>query len=183
MKWGQEEGSDRRKHSRNLLQGTCILACCAFSVKRSARMRIYVYMTVQCKTRLACETCTIDILNTVVGYQESLLPSHENNSTISFVQSHIRFMSFMPYVLESWEPRPVNKILMLRSSPVLCKEPIPVANDFRIEVCCQFRPIISQAPYPQITAKCRSSEVNILSVGENECSADHSQKGGRYTPQ
>lgn len=89
-----------------------------------------------------CEACTVDIKNSVVGYQEPLLPSHEDGSAITVTHRQMRLPEFTLDMAECWEARPMNHVFVFISSPVLCQKAIPAADYFGIKVRGELWPIV-----------------------------------------
>ena len=84
--------------------------------------------------------------------QESLLPSHEDDSSVPLVDSHMWKFSFMLYMFKCGKSRPMHDIFMSSCTPVLGEETIPTSNDLGIKISGQLWPIVSQTADPKITA-------------------------------
>jgi len=112
--------------------------------------------------RLTSKAGTTDVLHPVVRNQELLLPSHEHRPSIPIIDSHMRFLGLSFDVLECWESCPMDHVFMFRGTPILGQEPIPTSNDLSIEIGCEFRPIICQAPYPEVATQERRGKIDIL---------------------
>jgi len=63
------------------------------------------------------------------------------------------FLQLMLDMSESRETLPVDHILLLVGTPVLCQKPILVTDDFCIEIRGELWPVVGQTPYAEITAK------------------------------
>jgi hypothetical protein len=65
---------------------------------------------------------------------------------------------------EGRETLPVDHVLLLVGTPVLCQKPIFTTNDFRIEIRGELWPVICQTSYAEITAKKRGRKVYVLNI-------------------
>jgi hypothetical protein len=63
------------------------------------------------------------------------------------------FLQLMLDMSESRETLPVDHILLLVGTPVLCQKTILVTDDFCIEIRGELWPVVGQTPYAEITAK------------------------------
>jgi hypothetical protein len=97
----------------------------------------------------------------MVWDQEPLLPPHKDDATVSVIQSHMGSLSLMPNVLESWETRPMDDVLVLGCTPVLCEEAIAAADNLSVEISGEFWPIIRQTSYSKIATESRGRKVDI----------------------
>lgn len=89
----------------------------------------------------------------MVRNQKPLLPPHKHYTTVSIAHSQVWLLQLMLDVSESGETLPVNHILLLVGTPFLCQKSILVADDFCIEICGEFWPVVGQTPYAEIAAK------------------------------
>jgi len=98
----------------------------------------------------------------MVGYQESLLPPHENSATIPVAYCQVRFLQLILDVTECDKTRPMNHVFLFRSAPILSQEPVPTADNFSVKVGSQFWPVIRQTSNAEIATKKRGRKVHIL---------------------
>ena len=100
----------------------------------------------------------------MIWYQKPLFPSHEHCTTISVAHGQMRFLQLVLDVSKCRETLPVDHVLLLVGTPILCQKSILATNDFCIEVRGELRPIVCQTSYAEITAKKRGCKVNILNI-------------------
>ena len=65
-------------------------------------------------------------------------------------------------MLKGRKTRPVDHVFVLSGSPILGQESIAAADNLSIKIGGELRPVICQAPNPEIAAKGWRSEIHIL---------------------
>lgn len=88
----------------------------------------------------------------MVWDQELFLPPHEDCTTISVTHRQVWLLQLVLHMSESRESLPVDHILLLIRTPILCQEPVPTAYNLCIKVGGEFWPVVGQTTYPQVTA-------------------------------
>jgi hypothetical protein len=68
----------------------------------------------------------------------------------------------MPNMLECGKARPMYEILMLGSAPILRQETIAAANDLRVEVGRELRPVVGQTTNPEVPTQIGQGKIDIL---------------------
>lgn len=91
---------------------------------------------------LTRETCPTDILHTMVGYEELLLPPHEDSTAVHVRHRQVRFLQLVSDMSERREAGPMNHVFLLGCAPVTGQETIPTPYDLSIEVGGEFRPVV-----------------------------------------
>jgi len=109
----------------------------------------------------SCKASTADILHSVVGNQELLLPPHEDGSSVSIFHDQMRLLQLVADVPESREAAPVDHVFLLGCAPVPSQEAIATANNLCVEVGGEFWPVICQAAYAEVSTEVGEGEVNI----------------------
>jgi hypothetical protein len=109
-----------------------------------------------------CKACAVDILHSMIWDQKFLLPPHEYDSSVPVINRHMWKLSFVLYMFECGESRPMHDIFMPGCTPVLGEETISTTNDLSIKISGQLWPIVCQTADPEITAQRRCSKVHVL---------------------
>lgn len=104
---------------------------------------------------LTSETCTVDVLHSVVGNEESFLPSHEDGPAVAIWHGQVGSLELILDVAERREALPVHHVFLLVGAPLLRQKTIAAAYDFCVKISCQLRPIISQSTYTEVAAEKR----------------------------
>ena len=106
---------------------------------------------------------TIDVLHTMVGNQELLLPAHEDRTAAERVRhGQQRLLQLRSHMTERGETGPVHHVLRLRSAPIAREEAIPAPNNLGVEVGRQFGPVVGKTTDAQVPAQARRGEVDVL---------------------
>ena len=114
---------------------------------------------------LTGKASTVDVLHTVVGDQELLLPAHEDRPSVERVgHRHLRLLELVPDVAEGREPRPVHHVLLLGRAPIARQEPVPTPNDLGVEVRRELGPVVGEAADAQVPAEVRGGKVDVLFI-------------------
>ena len=116
---------------------------------------------------LTCKAGAANILHSVVGYEELLLPPHEHGSSVGILHGQVWLLQLVADVPESREAAPVDHVFLLGRTPVSGQEAIPAADDLCVKIGGEFWPIVCQAAYAEVSTEMGEGEVNILEGGEH----------------
>lgn len=129
-----------------------------------------------------CKAGTVDVLYSMIRHQEPLLPPHEYCAAVAVGHREVRLLKFILHMLECIEPLPMHHIFRFIRTPVLRQEAISAPNNLRVEIRREFRPVICQPAYPQISAEERRCKINILPASRKfRFDHEHKWEGGRTT--
>lgn len=102
-----------------------------------------------------------DILHPVVGNQELLFPPHEDSSSVGVFHGEVRLLELIADVPERRETAPMDHVFLLRRAPVPSQEAIPTANDLCVKVRGEFRPVICQSAYAEVSTEVGERKVDV----------------------
>jgi hypothetical protein len=87
---------------------------------------------------------------TMIWNQEAFLPSHEDGTPVPVCHGEMGAFELMSYMFEGGEAGPVDHIILFRGTPVLCQETVTASDDFGIEECGQFWPVVCQTTNAEV---------------------------------
>lgn len=105
------------------------------------------------RSQLTRETCTTDVLDSVIGHQKLLLPPHEDRPAICVLHGQMGFLQFMAHVPEGRKACPMNHIFLFRRAPIPGQEAIPATDDLRVEIGGQLWPVVREPSDAQVPAE------------------------------